>query len=251
MLSNFIMPKHSRPDITAVLNVHNEGWMSYPSITSMNSSIKHAESIGLSVEILVIMDQADAITEEFVNYNCLPDTRIEHISEGDAAAARNYAISKAHGDYIAFLDGDDLWCTNWLSAAYNEASKQDGLYIWHPEVNIYFGEADYLFLHRGSDDVEFYPEFLIAQNYWTALSFGKRTIYKMFVYPAEDLSKGFAFEDWQWNLETSMKGVLHKTVSKTTHFIRSKIIGSRVKLHTRHNCLIKVPHSFLERIKSI
>lgn len=245
------MNYHSKPDITAILNLHDEGCMAYPSISSMHATKVHAERSGLSVELLVILDQADVITEEFVNMNFDFSTRIEHISEGDTAAARNHAITIAQGDYIAFLDGDDLWSTNWLSAAYNEGSRKDGLFIWHPEANVYFGENDYILFHRSTDDVEFFPEYLITRNYWTALHFGKRSIYKNFLYPKENISNGFAFEDWQWNLETYMHGISHKIVPKTTHFIRAKKMRSRVQLHKGHNCLIEVPQSFLDRIKSV
>ena len=235
------MPSTNNPHITVILTAHQEGWEIYNAIASMQQAKQHAENNGLSVETIVILDSNDSLTEEFIKTNCHPDTQVVHIAVGDVALARNHAITIAHGDYLAILDGDDLWSRNWLSAAYSAASKTYGLIAWHPEVNVFFGENQKLFFHRDSTENEFISKHLIASNYWTALSFGRSSIYKKFQYPAENLANGFAYEDWQWNIETFMGGIPHKIVPQTTHFIRTKTNRSRVRIHIEQHSLIKIP----------
>lgn len=235
------MPGNKKPHITVILTGHREGWMIYNTIVSMKQAKQNAENNGLSVEVIIILDKHDSLTDEFIKTNSSSDIQVEHISSGDVAVARNHAVSIANGEFIAILDGDDLWSNNWLSAAYNAASKTNDLIIWHPEVNVFFGEEHKLFFHRDSADKEFNSRHLIARNYWTALSFGRISIYKKFPYPFDDTANGFAFEDWQWNIETYRHGILHMVVPQTTHFIRSKKNESRAKIQVEQNYLIKLP----------
>ena len=119
-----------KPEVTSVLNVHREEWMVYPSIFSILQAKEHAEKNGINVEILVILDCANKLTEDFVNSNLDDNSIIKHIDEGDLSAARNYAVSQAQGDYIAFLDADDIWSKNWITEAY--------LYLRDKKHNIIF-----------------------------------------------------------------------------------------------------------------
>ena len=126
--------------------------MIYNAIVSIQQAKQHAEKNGLSVEIIIILDKHDSLTEEFIKTNCPSGIQVEHILSGDVAIARNFAVTKANGEFLAILDGDDLWSYNWLTAAYSAASKTDDLIIWHPEVNVFFGEDHKLFFHRDSTD---------------------------------------------------------------------------------------------------
>lgn len=68
-------------------------------------------------EMIIVNDRSTDNTAEVVEAYVKRDARISLFTlekNSGAAAARNYAISKAKGRYIAFLDADDLWKRNKL-----------------------------------------------------------------------------------------------------------------------------------------
>src|SRR5215472_1828889 len=84
-------------------------------------SIRHAiesaltqELSGASLEILVIDDgSSDDLTGVLRGREV---SCIRHERNRGAAAARNTGIEAARGDYVAFLDSDDVWLSGKLAA---------------------------------------------------------------------------------------------------------------------------------------
>jgi glycosyltransferase involved in cell wall biosynthesis len=63
-------------------------------------------------EMIIIDDCSNDKSIEIIKKYQLLDSRIKLIAlekNSGAAVARNYGIDKVKGDFIAFLDGDDLW----------------------------------------------------------------------------------------------------------------------------------------------
>ncbi len=68
-------------------------------------------------EVLIISDGEDKKTEQLVS-KYLTDKRVhffEFRKTGLPAAIRNFGLTKAKGDYIAFCDDDDMWTNNKLA----------------------------------------------------------------------------------------------------------------------------------------
>jgi glycosyltransferase involved in cell wall biosynthesis len=80
------------------------------------------------LEIIVVDDGSTDDTRAVVEV--LPDNRIRYFYKpnGGVSSARNYGISKTNGDYIAFLDSDDLWPKDYLQIMikYLQAESQYG-----------------------------------------------------------------------------------------------------------------------------
>lgn len=79
-------------------------------------------------EIILIDNNSSDGTKEIVNN--FSDQRIKyyflnkHVTLGDA---RNFALNKANGHYIAFIDSDDLWTNDKLKKLIYKFSKNIGL----------------------------------------------------------------------------------------------------------------------------
>lgn len=70
-------------------------------------------------ELVVINDGSTDDTESIVQALAQHDARIRVVNQGNAgvACARNHGLDRIRGDYLAFLDGDDLWRQDFLAKA--------------------------------------------------------------------------------------------------------------------------------------
>lgn len=78
---------------------------------------------------LIIVDDGSSDHELLHNFvSQVSDSRVKLIllsKNVGGAAARNRGIIEATGDYIAFLDSDDLWCSKKLEAQFEYIEKSD------------------------------------------------------------------------------------------------------------------------------
>ena len=85
-------------------------------------------------EIIVVDDAGTDNTEEILinTYgNKITYTRL--VQNGGAGLARNKGIERASGNYIAFLDADDIWHEQKLEIAASILGAQPGIYfLYHP-----------------------------------------------------------------------------------------------------------------------
>jgi glycosyltransferase involved in cell wall biosynthesis len=133
-----------------------------------------------------VLDSPTDETTAVVNNIDVPDFRSTIVSFRDLGKSRNAGIQAARGQWIGFLDGDDLWSENWLRAAYEMALVHDPQTIFHPHANIYFGAFYQLFMHVDMDDPDFDVLNLSVSNYWTSLTFAKRETHLAIPYPRTD-----------------------------------------------------------------
>lgn len=229
------------PDITVVVNLHSEGFLCQPTLDSVGQAVDAATAAGISVEVLYVLDRASEETVEAVaGY---PGTALA-CDAGELAGARNFAVSKARGRYVSFIDGDDLWGDQWLVLCMREmrAIGHDDV-VLHPRNNLYFGRgsepAFWVHPDMRQDLVDL--DAIAVANRWTALCFAPRAILQRHPYRPNVLRQGFGYEDWMWNYETIRAGILHAAVDGTLHFIRRKREGS---LLTQTNAAAAMPRFF-------
>ena len=229
-------------DIAVIANLHREGILAYASWRSLQSAKRYAEQRGLNVEVIVVLDTPNAETRRFVN-ELIPQPQIIEIADDDLGRARNAGVRAAVAEWVSFIDGDDLWCENWLFAAHEAGRYDKPNVILHPFVNIFFGEIKYLFRHVDPTDVDFDLLSLALRNYWTSASCARKDLYLTWPYPSTNLEQKIGFEDWSWNLETIAQNCVHKIVPGTVHAIRTKPHS----LATRHTESGALPVSDLFR----
>jgi glycosyltransferase involved in cell wall biosynthesis len=227
-------------DVTIIVNGHNEGLLAAPSIRSANACRSVAERAGATVETLCVLDRPDQETTEQFRFSSDERVRTIEVQQGDIGLARNAGVSVASGDWIAFLDADDLWAENWIIAALKSAQNFGRHAIWHSEVNILFGAVEGFFYHPDMEDERFDPAALAVVNHWTALCFAPREVLLDIPYRANDWPAGIGPEDWAWNVEAISRGLLHKVVPNTVHAIRKKTDGLN-QLAVKKNALPHLP----------
>jgi len=231
------------PRITAIINLHRERRLCQPTLQSVVRAVDRAEAEGSSCEILVVVDRGDAATFDAIAHFS-DRIRVERCDFGDLAEARNFGTSHARGECIAFMDGDDLMGSSWLSIAAQTVARHEGREIVvHPRINYVFGESTTpkLLIHPDMFEERIDVEFLRAANLWTALSFAKAEIYRRFKYKRNEIDNGFGYEDWAWNFATVNAGIAHLAPPGTVHFIRKKETGSLLMMSSQNRI---VPNLF-------
>ena len=209
------------PDVTAILTAHAEGKLAATSLVSFERAIAEARQAGLVVEGLIVLDRADASTRaQFAGVE--PRFRVIMTDEGDPGQARNAGVAAAEGRFVTFLDGDDLWSSNWIVLAYRLCAAEPDKVIAHSEVNIVFGVERHMWWHADSRLPGFDPTYLRIGNYWDAMSCAARALFQRFPFVANDLRLGFGHEDWHWNCVTLVAGIDHRPAIGTAHFKRKR-----------------------------
>ncbi len=229
-------------DITAVVNLHREGDAAVPSLVSADRSVRDAQRSGLSCTLMLVVDRPDSLTESLADHwESSYGARVVRTDEGDLGSSRNAATLAADSTWLAFLDADDLWGEYWLrlAHAFATANHLSEPTIWHPAVNVIFGDHHSLLHHVDSNDASFSWSRFRLHNQWTALSFVRRSDLHDVPFPRNRLADGFGFEDWSWNEEILRRGGHHRIVPETCHFIyrsanRSLLSQSQDALRTRY-----------------
>jgi glycosyltransferase involved in cell wall biosynthesis len=108
-------------------------------------------------EMIIVDDGSSDNTESIVNERIAADSRIRFFKQANAgpSAARNLALREAKGDFIQFLDADDLLEPGKLAlqlAVFEEMPEAD---IVYGSVRYFTGdasnEANWLYTYWGSD----------------------------------------------------------------------------------------------------
>lgn len=91
-------------------------------------------------ELIVVDDCSIDQTNELIRVYALNDVRViplQNARNSGVAATRNYAMSKARGEWVAFLDSDDLWRCDKLE-------KQLALVKEHPEAVVSYTASSFI-----------------------------------------------------------------------------------------------------------
>ena len=124
-------------DLACIVTGHREGRLAVPTLRSFQRAIEVARE-HYSVQALLYLDRPDALTERlFKGFAETPES-LQIVDFGDQGQVRNAAIEKVEGTYTAFLDGDDLWSSDWLVQAMGFLQDKPDTYIAHPAFNYFF-----------------------------------------------------------------------------------------------------------------
>ena len=124
--------------VSIILPTHNRGHVIPDAIRSV------LEQTHRDFELLIVDDASDDDTQEKVQ--AFDDTRIQYhrVPRGGVSRARNFALERVAGDYVAFIDSDDLYLPRKLEAqvAFLEANPQV-MVAYSPYVEVHRGKETF------------------------------------------------------------------------------------------------------------
>ena len=99
--------KHTSKDVSVLIPAYNcDGYI----LKALDSVFSQSERVG---QVVIVNDGSTDNTEDTIlSSKYAQDIDYYKIENSGPGAARNYGISKAKGDWIAFLDSDDIWINN-------------------------------------------------------------------------------------------------------------------------------------------
>ncbi len=217
------------PALTAVITFHREGLFAHAALRSYLHSRLRARQAGAQVQIVLVLDNADAQTAAIVREH--PDLDgseiIVEASVGDSALARNLGIARATGTYVCTLDGDDLVSRDYFQRHLGFAATLPSRIVLHAEVVVCFGTDDRYSWQLDQRKMPFSPDLLISANPWVSAVFARRETFSEVPYvPCFPTETGFGYEDWHWSCQTVAAGYEHLAVPGTAYFYRLKQTGS-------------------------
>jgi glycosyltransferase involved in cell wall biosynthesis len=165
-------------------------------------------------EVIIVDDGSTDHTKTVVEH--YSDTRIKLIYQenGERGKARNNGVQNALGDYVFFLDSDDLIYPNHLQIAYDAISKLDDPEFFHSRYEEIHGDvkkqAPALFAKT------IYAT-IIRQNKFACQFYLKRTVALEFPFSENrNLKIG---EDWEVILKVAMRYTLNFTNEVTAAIV--------------------------------
>ena len=99
----------SQTTVSVVIPTYNRG----PLIAATLDSALHQTRAPL--EVIVVDDGSTDGTPDWIEAHYGARVRLIRQSNGGAARARNFGLAETRGEFIAFLDHDDLWLPQKLS----------------------------------------------------------------------------------------------------------------------------------------
>ena len=215
------------PLVSAVVTFHGEGLLAHKSLLGLERLRVFAESRGILVELIAVLDFADSETTRVVSSSPVirANDKVIKVCNADPGISRNSGISIASGKYISIFDGDDFYSETWICKALEVSLCKIGSVIVHPEHTVSFGAV-----HAVSEvwDMDDNKNYSLANAFtlhpWISCSFGEKDLYIKSPYQRADTkTTGFGYEDWHWNLELISQGVRHVTAKETALYYRTKL----------------------------
>lgn len=242
-------------DVSVVVTGHHEGAQCQPTFAALARAIEAAGEAGISVEVVGVLDRADAATAaSFASavgqdgvVGRLAPARTLVTDHGDPGMARNDGIRHARAPWVCVLDGDNLPSRSWLRDAFRAAQGHGAPCVVHPEQLVIFGDRWQVWPQLASDHPGFRAHNFFDRTYWDTFCLASREVFRTLPYARTQAARGLGPEDWHWGMETVHAGIAHLTAPGTALLYRSKPTGSVQRGHDAARSLLPPTPLLLDR----
>jgi glycosyltransferase involved in cell wall biosynthesis len=235
--------------ISVIVTAHRESLLIHRTLKSVYAAIDVAEQVNLTCELVIALDRGDQKTRRYIHQFPIQRHRIVEVDAGDPGIARNAGASHATGKYVAYLDGDDMFCPQWLVAAYKYAeSARIPRLVLHPEYNVCFEATNCLVQYDSCPKPGVSSLGLAIVNYWTSIIFLRQTMLAERPFAHLPPESGFGYEDWHVVAEQMALGAEVHVVPGTCNFIRRKRFNSVLARHSESKAVLP-PTTLLDPVR--
>jgi len=117
------------PKVSVIIPLYNSARFIKNTLQSV------ADQTYKNVEILCVDDGSTDATKDVIAAH-FPGVHYLYQNNKGPAAARNLGIKKATGDYIAFLDSDDIWLPEKLALQMERIFNNNAIKLVHTNIHI-------------------------------------------------------------------------------------------------------------------
>ena len=187
--------KYEKPEVSLIIPAYNA--KNYIA-RSINSALA---SDFANLEIVIVNDGSTDDTQKIINWY---DKNFKNVvslqkENGGVADTRNVGIEAAKGEFIAFMDNDDLIRPDMISSLYNSITKNNCDVAIAPLYRItdkgYSIHCDLPFMEDIPHDIDKYLEIMYTPGYYNCAIWNK--LYKASMVKTHPLGK-LKYEDVSW-----------------------------------------------------
>ena len=228
-------------DVSVNITAHKEGVLLYKTLRSVLSGVKYANENKVKTEINISLDRSDEETINIVKkiISMYPNFTLNVYKKdlGDLGLSRNFLIEKSKGKYIVFFDGDDFFTENFITKAYEMATKNKKPAIYSAQYILNFEGSHYISRIHSSTDKNFHKFHMFETHYFVSQNFIDKRIFENVKYKSNEGQYGS--EDWHFNCEALACGFDILTVPDTIYCYRRKRNGSLLADQTNRLAVIR------------
>ena len=241
-------------DLTLIVTAHDETVVAGPTMRSAELAVAAARELGYSVEPIIALDAATEATMAYFHQPRFDGWERRIMHEADLGRVRNALIPATTGEFIAFLDADDLFSENWLAealAVVKAGQSRGEKLIAHPELNVLFDRNRAVSRNVDQESPLFTPHFFYLRNYYDSLCLAPRDAHLAVPYAPRDIANGLSFQDFQFSIETMSRGWKHVVVKNTIIFKRRRDVSLMVENRARKTLVRSLPEMAIDRVRDL
>ena len=231
------------PEISVIIPVFNTGTILQDTIKSvLDQTFENFE--------IVIINDGSTDPETLKILSSLHDIRIRviHQDNSGVAIARNRGIDESRGDYIAFLDHDDLFMPEKLVESVKIFEKYENTVTVYSDI-IPIGNIQYCRFELNTTEGKIFDK-LLAQNrvYSMSCAMVRKDIIEKFKIRFDELCE--PCDDWDFHLRCALHGEFHYVELPLTKYRFYSGNQSRDQIKMRH-AGIRTIHKYLRILSEI